>query len=95
MASDLDLVKLWTYLRWRNPAPRSRIKIFQISSQNIYKNLKKKVPKPKPDQTWSNQNTNLRLILLERKTKNRTNYSYYIIIWYNLVYLCDQIMYIQ
>lgn len=42
MASDLDLVKLWTYLRWRNPAPRSRIKIFQISFQNISKNLKKK-----------------------------------------------------
>ena len=37
-----------------------------------------------PDQTWSNQNTNLRLILLERKKpKIETNYSYYIIIWYN------------
>ena len=41
MASDLDLVKLWTYLRWRNPAPRSRIKKFQISFQNISKNLEK------------------------------------------------------
>ena len=37
MVSDLDLVKLWTYLRWRNPAPRSRIENFQ----NISKNLKK------------------------------------------------------